>query len=45
MEAFERAWSVLKTPFRGTSAKWYDKAVKEGVIPARQTEKNRKSLK
>ena len=44
MTAFDRAWELVKAPFRGTSSKWYDQAMEQGVIPAIQTEKDRKGV-
>jgi hypothetical protein len=44
MEPFDRAWELLKAPFRGTSSKYYDEAVEQGFIPARQVEKDRKGI-
>ena len=44
MTAFDEAWDLVKAPFRGTSSKWYDQAMEQGVIPAIQTEKDRKGV-
>ena len=43
-KAMKKAWEILKTPFRGTTKNWYDKAIAEGKFPARPVEKKRKGV-
>jgi hypothetical protein len=43
-DAFDTAWELVKAPIRGTQDKYYDQAMQEGVIPARQVEKDRKGV-